>query len=87
MTIVGRSAGTHIVPASTNLETEVQSEVVKISPDFATSAPLYLLAGTANPGRKLPLLVYFHGGDRCLYHNHMNPLLAETNIVVVLVSY
>ncbi|KAL2457742.1 putative carboxylesterase 13 [Forsythia ovata] len=90
---VERIAGKDIVPASVDSETGVQSKDVEISPEFDISARLYL-PGTANPGRKLPLLVYFHGGGFLvespfsrMYHNHLNSLVAEANVVAVSVGY
>ncbi|CAA2990127.1 Arylacetamide deacetylase [Olea europaea subsp. europaea] len=90
---VERLSGEDIVPASVDSETGVQSKDIQISPEFDISARLYL-PGTANPGRKLPLLVYFHGGGFVvdspfspLHHNHMNSLVAEANVVAVSVGY
>lgn len=90
---VERFVGIDIVPASVDSETGVQSKDIQISPEFDISARLYL-PGTANPGRKLPLLVYFHGGGFVvdspfspLHHNHMNSLVAEANVVAVSVGY
>ncbi|CAI9764391.1 unnamed protein product [Fraxinus pennsylvanica] len=90
---VERLTGEDIVPASVDSETGVQSKDIQISPEFDISARLYL-PGTTNPGRKLPLLVYFHGGAFMVespfspsHHNHMNSLVAEANVVVVSVGY
>ncbi|KAI8532844.1 hypothetical protein RHMOL_Rhmol11G0246100 [Rhododendron molle] len=44
--------------------------------------------------KKLPLLIYFHGGGFCIetafsptYHNYLNSLAAEANAVIVSVDY
>ncbi|THG06883.1 probable carboxylesterase 12 [Camellia sinensis] len=90
---VDRFKGTDIVPSSTNPETGVQSKDVVINPETGLSARLYI-PRIPNPHRKLPLLVYFHGGGFCIetafsptYHNYINSLVAEANIVVVSVDY
>ena len=91
---VERLHGTDIVPASTDDRTGVTSKDVTIiaaEPDI--SARLYLPKLT-KPNRKLPLLVYFHGGAFCVsspftskYHNYLNALVAESNVVAVSVNY
>ncbi|CAL5329228.1 probable carboxylesterase 12 [Camellia sinensis] len=90
---VDRFKGTDTVPPSTNPETGVQSKDVVIDPETGLSARLYI-PRIPNPHRKLPLLVYFHGGGFCietafspLYHNYLNSLVAEANIIVVSVDY
>ncbi|CAI9769109.1 unnamed protein product [Fraxinus pennsylvanica] len=88
-----RFVGIDIVPASVDSETGVRSKDVVISPEHDVSARLYL-PGNTDPGRKLPLLVYFHGGGfvaespfSSSYQNHLNPLVAEANVVAVSVGY
>ncbi|KAL2457743.1 putative carboxylesterase 13 [Forsythia ovata] len=88
-----RIAGIDTVPASVDSETGVQSKDVEISPELDISARLYL-PRNANPGRKLPLLVYYHGGAFLVespfsrrYHNHLNTLVAEANVVAVSIGY
>ncbi|KAL2537374.1 putative carboxylesterase 2 [Forsythia ovata] len=56
--------------------------------------PDFICQKNANPGQKLPLLVYFHGGGFIvesafspLYHQHLNALVAEANVVAVSVEY
>ncbi|RVW49724.1 putative carboxylesterase 2 [Vitis vinifera] len=46
------------------------------------------------PSQKLPLLIYFHGGGFCIetsssptYHNYLDSLVAEGNVVAVSVNY
>ncbi|GMP38214.1 hypothetical protein CsSME_00009547 [Camellia sinensis var. sinensis] len=90
---VERFMGNDVVPPSINPDTGVQSKDVVIDPETGLSARLYI-PKTLNPHHKLPLLVYFHGGGFCLetafsptYHNYLNSLVAEVNIVVVSVDY
>ncbi|THF96572.1 hypothetical protein TEA_006924 [Camellia sinensis var. sinensis] len=79
---VERFMGNDVVPSSINPDTET-----------GLSARLYI-PKTPNPYHKLHLLVYFHGSGFCLetafsptYHNYLNSLVAEANIVVVSVDY
>lgn len=88
---IERLIGTATVPASLDDKTGVASKDVVISSDPAVSARLYLPAG--HP-KKLPLLVYFHGGGFCIetassptYHNYLNAVASEANVVVVSVEY
>ncbi|KAL2456514.1 putative carboxylesterase [Abeliophyllum distichum] len=90
---VERLIGTEYAPPSADPATRVQSKDIKIAPELNVSARLYL-PKNANPSRKLPLLVYFHGGGFIvgsafspLYHQHLNALVAEANIVAVSVEY
>ncbi|KMT16556.1 hypothetical protein BVRB_3g048490 [Beta vulgaris subsp. vulgaris] len=46
-----------------------------------------------NNQKKLPLLLYFHGGGFCLestfsskYHNYLNSLASEAQVMIVFVS-
>ncbi|CAK9153806.1 unnamed protein product [Ilex paraguariensis] len=90
---VERLTGNDVVPASVDPITGVQSKDIKIASEIGIGARLYLTK-TADPHHKLPLLVYFHGGGFIiesafspLYHNYLNSLAAEANIVVVSVNY
>lgn len=94
---VERLIGTTIVPASLDESTAVLSKDVTISTDESNlRARLYIpskIPITTSP-RKLPLLVYFHGGGFCIesaqsptYHNYLNSLVSEANVVVVSVEY
>ncbi|KAF8410031.1 hypothetical protein HHK36_002551 [Tetracentron sinense] len=92
---VERLLGTDIVPPSINPETGtgVSSKDVIIVPETGVSARIYLPKIT-DPLQKLPLLVYFHGGGFCIetsssptYHNYLNSLVAEANVVAVSVDY
>lgn len=89
---VERLMGTEIVPTG-DPKALVQSKDVVYSPEANLSARLYLPA-KINPGQKLPLLVYFHGGAFCIespfsptYHKYLNTLVAEGNIIAISVDY
>ncbi|KAL0422646.1 UNVERIFIED_CONTAM: 2-hydroxyisoflavanone dehydratase [Sesamum latifolium] len=91
---VERLVGTEVVPASVDPTTGVRSkDVVITAPELHISARLYL-PKTATSTHKLPLLVYFHGGAfftesafSPTYHNHLNSIVAEANVVAVSVNY
>ncbi|KAI3446013.1 hypothetical protein Pfo_002678 [Paulownia fortunei] len=90
---VERLSGKDLVTASVDPETGSQSKDVDIAPEINLSARLYL-PKNANPGKKLPLLVYFHGGAfivesafSAIYQKHLNYLVAEANVVAVSVNY
>ncbi|KAM5549222.1 hypothetical protein ABKV19_000585 [Rosa sericea] len=76
---VHRLLGTATVPASIDPQTGVQSKDVVISTAPPISARLYVPKSTstesAESTRKLPILVYFHGG------------VSEANVVAVSVNY
>ncbi|GMI74548.1 hypothetical protein like AT2G03550 [Hibiscus trionum] len=88
---VQRFLGTEIVPPGTDPRTNVESKDVVYSQETAQIVRIYI---PPNATGKLPLLVYFHGGGFCIesassptYHNYLNALVAETNIVAVSVDY
>ncbi|GAA0184037.1 deacetylase [Lithospermum erythrorhizon] len=71
--------------------TGVSSKDITISKEI--SARLYL-PKLNSPNQKLPILVYIHGGAFCFetafeayYHDYMNALVKEANVVVVSVEY
>lgn len=100
---VERLFGIDVVPPSTDPVTGVSSKDVTIAVAAAAaatsepsshviSARLFLpkLAGS----RKLPLLIYFHGGAFCVcspftaaYHGYLNAIVAEAQVVAVSVNY
>ncbi|XP_019052584.1 PREDICTED: probable carboxylesterase 2 [Nelumbo nucifera] len=89
---VDRFVGTDIVPPSLHPVAGVCSKDIVAIPETGVSARLYL--PNINPLRKLPLLVYFHGGGFCIetpfspiYHSFINSLVAEANIVAISVHY
>ncbi|GMH02702.1 hypothetical protein Nepgr_004541 [Nepenthes gracilis] len=95
---VERLLGTATVPAGLDAQTGVDSKDVKISDALDTvSARLYLpkfMLNNPEQDPQLPLLIYFHGGGFCIetafsptYHNHLNLLASQANVVVVSVDY
>ncbi|XP_058191267.1 probable carboxylesterase 5 [Rhododendron vialii] len=90
---VERFFGIDRVPTSTNPNSIVSSKDVVISPESAISARLFKPT-TVGPNRRLPVLVYFHGGAYCFgspfcaeYHNHLTSLVAEANVIAISVDY
>ncbi|XP_057488106.1 probable carboxylesterase 12 [Actinidia eriantha] len=91
---VERLMGTEIVPpSSSDPATGVQSKDIVISPETGVSARLYK-PKTIGPNKKLPLLVYFHGGAFFVqtafsptYQHFLNSLVTEANLIVVSVDY
>ncbi|KAL8155005.1 putative carboxylesterase 7 [Apium graveolens] len=90
---IERLMGNDIVPASVDLATGVRSKDVTVNASTGVSARLYV-PKSVDADRKLPLLVYFHGGAFVIqtafspaYHTHLNNLVAEANIIVVSVDY
>ncbi|KAL6527407.1 hypothetical protein OROGR_016497 [Orobanche gracilis] len=94
---VERILGTEITPATENdPETGVSSKDVVLSPDTGVSARLYRpnLAACHDRHKKLPLVVYFHGGAFCIsstadpvYHSVLNILVKEAQVILVSVDY
>ncbi|KAM7279087.1 hypothetical protein ACFE04_006221 [Oxalis oulophora] len=93
---VERLQGSPIVPPSTkDPETGVSSKDVTISLDPPISARLYLPTTTTTySNRKLPILVYFHGGAFCIESafslvetKFMNSLASEAKIVAISIEY
>ncbi|RZC48410.1 hypothetical protein C5167_016836 [Papaver somniferum] len=88
---VVRHLFTDEVPASVDTQTGVASKDVSINPSL--SARLYLPI-VLNHQNKLPLLIYFHGGCfvsgsafSASYHQFVNSLVAEANVVAISVDY
>ncbi|KAG0482446.1 hypothetical protein HPP92_010530 [Vanilla planifolia] len=94
---VERLAGTAIVPPSLDPITGVESRDVVLDSSTAVSARLYLplsISISSIDNRKLPVVVYFHGGGFCIesaasptYHHHLNVLTALTPLLAVSVDY
>ncbi|XP_028757691.1 probable carboxylesterase 2 [Neltuma alba] len=89
--LVERFRGTDFVPPSSN--TVVSSKDVTLLPQSNISARLFLPQHTPR-NRKLPLLLYFHGGGflvsspfNSLHHNYVSTLVANANIVAVSIDY
>ncbi|KAF5198460.1 2-hydroxyisoflavanone dehydratase [Thalictrum thalictroides] len=79
------------VPASISIDT--QSKDISIQKETGLSARLYV-PKTISKDRKLPLLIYFHGGGffaesafSPAYHHYLNSVVAEANVVAVSVEY
>ncbi|OMO74824.1 Alpha/beta hydrolase-3 [Corchorus olitorius] len=90
---VERLIDTDFVPPSTDPKTGVSAKDITIIPESNVSARIFLPKLT-NPNKKLPLLVYFHGGAFCVstpfaatYNSLLNALVAEANVVAVSVDY
>ncbi|PKA59510.1 putative carboxylesterase 2 [Apostasia shenzhenica] len=85
------------VPPSVDPRTGVSSADITINPNTRLSARLYLPPSAVisrRPARKLPVIVYYHGGGFCTfsasslpYHSYLNSLVAEADVVAVSVDY
>ncbi|KAI6677907.1 hypothetical protein NL676_038703 [Syzygium grande] len=91
---VERFVGTEIIPPSLDEKTGIQSKDVAISSDSTVSVRLYIPKAAIDSLQKLPVLVYFHGGGFIIetarsptYHDYLNALVAEANIIAVSVDY
>lgn len=91
---VERIAGTQVVPAGLDSDTNVVSKDILVVPETGVTGRLYRPNSTPPTANKLPLLVYFHGGAFCissasdpLYHTSLNNLVAEANVVALSVNY
>ncbi|XP_020539425.1 probable carboxylesterase 7 [Jatropha curcas] len=91
---IERLLGVDVVPPGLDQDTQVQSKDVIYLQEKNLSSRLYLPRNAINSGKKLPLLVYYHGGGFCIetpfspaYHNHLNNFVAEANIIAVSVDY
>lgn len=90
---VERLKGTESVPAGTDPVTSVSSkDVTGIIPETEVYVRIYHPKITNN--QKLPLVVYYHGGaflvytpSTPLYHNYLNALVAESQVIAVSVHY
>ncbi|CAM0951728.1 unnamed protein product [Alopecurus aequalis] len=94
---VDRYFGSDPVPPSTDADTGVASKDHTISPDVAVRLYLPPLVATESGGdgkKKLPILVYFHGGGFVLhtafnfvFHAYLTSLAARAQAIVVSVDY
>lgn len=82
-----------IPPSEDDSFTGVRSKDAVISSDPPVSARIFL-PKSAEPDRKLPLLVYVHGGAFCkesafspMHHNFVSTVVAEANVMAVSVEY
>ncbi|CAL1389445.1 unnamed protein product [Linum trigynum] len=91
---VERLLGTATLPAGHDPTSGVVSKDIVYSTQSTLSARLYAPPSAISAGKKLPLLIYIHGGGFCIespfspiYHAHLNALVAEAQIVAVSVDY
>lgn len=84
---------TQTVPPFDDPTTGVRSKDTLISTDPPFSARIFMPRITG-PTRKLPLLLYIHGGGFCMgspfspmYHNLVSTVVAEANVIAVSVDY
>ncbi|KAJ6671268.1 RECEPTOR GID1 putative-RELATED [Salix viminalis] len=90
---IERLRGTDIVPCRLDPETNVLSKDAAYSPELNLSCRLYRPHSTS-PDKKLPVLVYYHGGGFCIetpfnsrYNGHLNSLVAVTGVIAISVDY
>ncbi|WOG82729.1 hypothetical protein DCAR_0101897 [Daucus carota subsp. sativus] len=90
---VERLMGTDTVPAGIDPETGVESKDVLVTPESGVSARLYL-PKIRDPAKKLPLVIYFHGGGfycftpfSTFYQPFLNSFVAESNIILISIDY
>ncbi|URE05521.1 Carboxylesterase family [Musa troglodytarum] len=92
---IERLVGTEVLPAGLDPATGVASKDVLVDPVSNLTARLYLpdLSGSP-PDKKIPVLVYYHGGGFVIetafsptYHNYLNSLVAAAGVVAVSVDY
>ncbi|KAG5063011.1 hypothetical protein AAZX31_02G127800 [Glycine max] len=92
---IERLLGTETTPSGTDPRTTVQSKDVTINAQTGVAVRLYLPPAAASSAtKKLPLLIYIHGGAFCVctpynpaYHHHLNAVSAAANVVVASVHY
>ncbi|XP_071733107.1 probable carboxylesterase 2 [Rutidosis leptorrhynchoides] len=88
-----RFIGTDVVPAGTDPSTGVHSKDVVFSYEHSLIVRIYI-PNTIVSTRKLPTLIYIHGGGfmtqsafSSAYHLTLNLITKESNVVVVSVNY
>ncbi|XP_047046584.1 2-hydroxyisoflavanone dehydratase-like [Lolium rigidum] len=95
---VERLFGTETTPAGFDAATGVTSKDVVLDGTIGVFARLYipadLLPGSNTEPKKLPILVYFHGGGLVLesassptYHRYLNLLVSKAGVLAVSVNY
>ncbi|KAL6656565.1 hypothetical protein ACP70R_004345 [Stipagrostis hirtigluma subsp. patula] len=92
---VERLAVSTFVPASEEPgATGVATRDVVVDPSTGVSVRLFLNVAAAATGRRLPLIVYFHGGSFCtgsafskLFHRYAASLCTHTGALVISVDY
>ncbi|KAI3882479.1 hypothetical protein MKX03_002429 [Papaver bracteatum] len=83
-----------VSPSLQDPETGVSSKDISISSDPSISARLYIPNNHTHNHKRLPLLIYFHGGGFCLgsafalyYHRYLNTLVSKANVIAVSIEY
>lgn len=92
---VDRLLGTESIPAGSDPQTGVLSkDVSNIIPGTEVYVRIYIPSNINESNKRIPVLVYFHGGGFCLftpsspeYHNYINTLVNEAQIIAVSVHY
>ncbi|KAM0034894.1 putative carboxylesterase [Helianthus debilis subsp. tardiflorus] len=86
--------GNDTVPTGVDPDNGVQSKDVVILPETPLSVRLYIPKPQNPTVKKLPLLIYYHGGGFIIesaasphYHNFLNLIAAESGAVIVSVDY
>ena len=93
---IERLTGTEIIPTSLDKTNDVVSKDVLYSPEHNLSVRLFLphkaTAGTNN--KKLPILIYIHGGAWIIespfspiYHNYVADVVKSANCLAVSIQY
>lgn len=89
---IERLAGTQVAPTGLDPQTGVVSKDIVIIPETGVSARLY--RPELKTDELVPIVVYFHGGGFFIsstgdpvYHNSLNQLAAEAQVIVVNVNY
>ncbi|CAH2036256.1 unnamed protein product [Thlaspi arvense] len=91
---VERLSGTEIVPASLTPQNGVVSKDVVYSPEHNLSVRLFLPHKLAAGNKKLPLLIYIHGGGWIvespfspMYHDFLTEVVKSANCLAVSIQY
>ncbi|KAL6656151.1 hypothetical protein ACP70R_006977 [Stipagrostis hirtigluma subsp. patula] len=91
---VERFYGTETTPPGFDAATGVTSKDVVIDDATGVFARLYLPDLPSTEHKKLPILVYFHGGGLVLdsaaspmYHRYLNSIVSKASIIAVSVNY
>ncbi|KAG5573495.1 hypothetical protein H5410_063261 [Solanum commersonii] len=90
---VERLLGIDAIPPGIDSQFGVSSkDISNIVPNSEVYVRIYLPINCNN--KKLPLVIYFHGGGFCmftpsssLYHNYLNTLVSESRVIAISVHY
>lgn len=90
---VDRLMGTETVPPGIDPDTGVESKDIMVTPETGVSARIYV-PKTIESNKKLPLVIYFHGGGfyvqtpfSPLYQSFLNSVVAKANIILMSIDY